>query len=117
MDRLFRQSGLMRDKWDAYRGTETYGALTISKAFSGMTSFYTPVRIPSASEDFGMARLAELDPMDAAKYPWNDIGSYGRKDCICQSPCGTLPTVTSTTATKWRCSSRTALLRTKLPRC
>ncbi len=75
MDRLFRKSGLMRDKWDAYRGTDTYGALTISKAISGMTSFYTPIRVPSASEDFGMARLAELDPMNAAKYPWNDIGA------------------------------------------
>lgn len=75
MDRLFRKSGLMRDKWDAYRGTDTYGALTISKAISGMTSFYTPVRVPSASEDFGMARLTELDPMDASKYPWNDIGA------------------------------------------
>ena len=29
MDRLFRQSGLMREKWDRRTGDKTYGALTI----------------------------------------------------------------------------------------
>lgn len=32
MDRLFRQSGLMRPKWDAQRGERTYGELTLTKA-------------------------------------------------------------------------------------
>ena len=32
MDALFRQSGLMRRKWDEKRGAQTYGAMTISKA-------------------------------------------------------------------------------------
>ncbi|WZX99591.1 phage/plasmid primase, P4 family [Bacillus sp. FSL W7-1360] len=32
MDALFRQSGLMRDKWDSARGDSTYGADTIQKA-------------------------------------------------------------------------------------
>ena len=32
MDRLFRQSALMRDKWDSSRGSETYGSITINKA-------------------------------------------------------------------------------------
>ena len=32
MDRLFRQSKLMRDKWNTTRGPTTYGALTIAKA-------------------------------------------------------------------------------------
>ncbi len=30
IDRLFRQSGLMRKKWDEYRGDMTYGQLTIN---------------------------------------------------------------------------------------
>jgi primase-polymerase (primpol)-like protein len=30
VDRLFRQSGLMRPKWDEWRGHQTYGQLTIS---------------------------------------------------------------------------------------
>lgn len=32
IDRLFRQSALMREKWDSRRGDTTYGALTIGKA-------------------------------------------------------------------------------------
>lgn len=32
MDRLFRASALMRDKWDEMRGRETYGEMTIRKA-------------------------------------------------------------------------------------
>ena len=32
IDRLFRQSALMREKWDSRRGNTTYGALTIGKA-------------------------------------------------------------------------------------
>lgn len=35
MDRLFRQSGLMRDKWDERRGHRTYGQMTIEKAILG----------------------------------------------------------------------------------
>lgn len=36
MDRLFRESGLMRDKWDERRGAQTYGQITIDAAI-GMT--------------------------------------------------------------------------------
>ncbi len=32
MDALFRQSGLMRRKWDEKRGVQTYGQMTISKS-------------------------------------------------------------------------------------
>jgi primase-polymerase (primpol)-like protein len=32
IDRLYRQSALMREKWDSRRGNTTYGALTIGKA-------------------------------------------------------------------------------------
>lgn len=32
MDALFRQSGLMRRKWDEKHGSQTYGAMTIAKA-------------------------------------------------------------------------------------
>lgn len=75
IDRLFRQSGLMREKWDELHGADTYGNLTIAKALSGMTDSYKPVVSTTAAEDFGMERLEELDPLDTAKYPWNDIGA------------------------------------------
>ncbi|MDY5271663.1 DUF927 domain-containing protein [Tractidigestivibacter sp.] len=42
MDRIFRHSGLMRDKWDSRRGGTTYGAQTIERAISGATEFYRP---------------------------------------------------------------------------
>lgn len=35
MDRIFRRFGLMRPKWDEYRGDGTYGELTIGKAITG----------------------------------------------------------------------------------
>lgn len=42
MDRLFRQSGLMRDKWDrAARTGETYGAGTIARAIAATSTTYT----------------------------------------------------------------------------
>jgi len=75
MDRLFRQSGLMREKWDSLRGADTYGNISIGKAVVHMTDYYKPVIPRSATEDFGVDRLKELDPMDSSKYPWNDIGA------------------------------------------
>ena len=42
MDRIFRSSGLMRDKWDKKRGDITYGAGTIGKAVASCTNVYEP---------------------------------------------------------------------------
>lgn len=42
MDRLFRQSKLMRLKWDEKRGTTTYGEMTIQKAIDGTRDVYKP---------------------------------------------------------------------------
>lgn len=42
MDRIFRSSGLMREKWDKRRGSMTYGQATIAKAISTCTSVYEP---------------------------------------------------------------------------
>lgn len=40
IDSLFRQSGLMRDKWDERHGEQTYGDLTISRAIEGCLEVY-----------------------------------------------------------------------------
>ena len=72
IDRLFRQSCLMRNKWDEYRGADTYGNMTIAKAVANMTTFYQPIIVPAAATEFGMERLKELDSMDTARYPWTD---------------------------------------------
>ena len=39
MDNLFRQSGLMRDKWEERHGAQTYGEMTISKALSNFRPY------------------------------------------------------------------------------
>lgn len=47
IDRFFRNSGLMREKWDEKRGNQTYGAMTIRRAISGTT---VPHRSSSTGE-------------------------------------------------------------------
>jgi putative DNA primase/helicase len=42
IDRIFRRSQLMRDKWDQKHGSESYGQLTIAKAISKVTKQYEP---------------------------------------------------------------------------
>ena len=42
IDRIFRRSGLMRDKWDEPRGASTYGRETIAKALEKVTGQYEP---------------------------------------------------------------------------
>lgn len=42
MDTMFRQSGLMRDKWDRQQSGTTYGAITIQKAIEHCREIYTP---------------------------------------------------------------------------
>lgn len=64
MDRLFRQSGLMRDeKWDSRRGESTYGAITIAAAIAGCTDVYTPSQIPPARAT--RASIGERPPLPA----------------------------------------------------
>ena len=42
MDRIFRRSKLMREKWDRKLGDSTYGEATINKAISTTIDTYTP---------------------------------------------------------------------------
>lgn len=41
MDRIFRSSALMRDKWDEMRGQDTYGNITLQNAASKIINGYT----------------------------------------------------------------------------
>lgn len=77
-DRLFRKSALYRNKWDEKRGSNTYGDITINRAITSQTSFYSPIRTTSAAEDFNdcLQKLFDLGfPHDQNKYPWTDIGA------------------------------------------
>ncbi|ELY62816.1 hypothetical protein C489_21106 [Natrinema versiforme JCM 10478] len=52
MDRLFRQSGLLRDKWDDvhYADGSTYGEKTIERAIASTSEFYDPDTREDSSE-------------------------------------------------------------------
>ena len=60
MDALFRQSGLMREKWDSRRGGSTYGADTINRAIRACKNVYSPRKNtlqPGDYTDIGQAEV------------------------------------------------------------
>jgi hypothetical protein len=63
IDGLFRQSGLMRDKWDSRRGDTTYGAITVASAISSQRKFYDPER--RTNEHVTLDDQASGDPSEA----------------------------------------------------
>lgn len=73
MDRLFRESGLMREKWDR----EDYRTATLNKAVAITTEFYKPLGISDARTDFSVpgSFLTQTTPENNDQYPWTDIGS------------------------------------------
>ena len=62
LDRLFRQSGLMREKWDQRRGEQTYGARTIAEALTHVRETYSPHEAPTR-------RLSVLSVADPGEWP------------------------------------------------
>lgn len=55
VDSMFRQSRLMRPKWDEMHGTQTYGAMTISKAMNT-----TPIYSPQQDYAYGKEGIADM---------------------------------------------------------
>ena len=52
IDRIFRTSGLMRDKWDRMTGDRTYGQIMIRNAVATNSAVYTPIQDSTAEDDF-----------------------------------------------------------------
>jgi putative DNA primase/helicase len=79
MDRLFQQSGLMRDKWHRVQSGSTYGQITLEKAIANTKETYSPMgKSLSASEDFmadKLMDLSKLEPFKNPRYYSNDIGN------------------------------------------
>ena len=71
MDKLFRQSGLMREKWDRKQSGTTYGAITIQKAIENCKDVYTPrqLQIPKqeTQQTTGFIPIIPLTPQ------WNEL--------------------------------------------
>ena len=93
IDRIFRSSGLMREKWDRRTGDATYGQITIRNAVSTNSTIYLPVRDASTAEDdFSdideeeqhaafrpdlshlTLTLEEMQPHTASRYGHDEIG-------------------------------------------
>ena len=87
MDSLFRQSGLMREKWDRSTAGSTYGKITIENAIAATRDIYDPrayfekkaagFRQPAAidfadtpEESPQGPSLADLHPEDNPRYAW-----------------------------------------------
>lgn len=73
LDRLFRSSGLMRDKWDEKHGAKTYGQMTIDNALAKVSGQWQPKQrgrsITRAADDApdmpgedGLPALGQRDP-------------------------------------------------------
>lgn len=82
MDRLFRESGLMRDKWDRAESGSTHGEKTIGKAIKDCKTVWSPNYRSSAQEvevSSGVERAVEflrsVDAFHNARYSQDDIGS------------------------------------------
>ncbi|MDL2225077.1 phage/plasmid primase, P4 family [Eubacteriales bacterium OttesenSCG-928-M02] len=69
MDELFRQSGLMRDKWDRAQSGSTYGAITIQKAIDGCREVYDPRGYTGATA------IEDFSTLDPSNYQHTDIGA------------------------------------------
>lgn len=82
VDRLFRQSGLMREKWDRKQSGTTYGAITVQNAIQTCHGGYDPSAYfrQRAEQNFvqtvtGPLSLVDFTPEDNPRYGWNDIGN------------------------------------------
>ena len=82
IDRLFRASGLMRDKWDRRQSGSTYGALTIQNAVNSTGTGYDPqahfrrkAEKITVKTTTGKIKLADLHPDKNDRYEWSDIGN------------------------------------------
>ena len=69
IDRIFRSSGLFREKWDRQTGDTTYGQITIRNVVSTNSTVYTPIKdAATADEDF--------DVLDGPDDPDNSTEEY-----------------------------------------
>jgi putative DNA primase/helicase len=74
MDRMFRGSGLFREKWLREQSGTTYGALTIQKAILDCRNVYTP---GASGESYALRIGAEsdADTAPAKRYTFDDMGN------------------------------------------
>ena len=83
IDRLFRQSGLMREKWDRPQSGTTWGALQIQKAIADCRNSYQPGHKPTAAQDFGKASSDPWEnPVPFDEYPAGPFTENALPPCL-----------------------------------
>jgi len=80
IDALFRQSGLMRDKWNRKQSGTTYGAITAGKAAADCRAVYDPVfgdplqdyarELPPPPQPVPELELVSLDQVEEKEPEW-----------------------------------------------
>lgn len=81
MDRIFKSSGLMRDKWNKKRGAQTYGEITIGRAIANCTDVYEPKKY-SDDKDLALAIFGDgkvgVTEESKKRYDMTDTGNAHR---------------------------------------
>lgn len=80
VDRLFRQSGLAREKWDRPTGATTYGAMTVEKALRDCKEYYDPIlykqrKAAKELKESNLPALPNFTYEDMQKYKADGIGT------------------------------------------
>lgn len=78
MDDIFRQSGLMRDKWDRKQSGSTYGKLMLKKAVENCQEVYNPQKNDSYSLSVGSNPQTEI-----RMHTLDDTGNSQRMYDLC----------------------------------
>ena len=79
MDRIFRSSALMRDKWDEKRGERTYGEITISSAVNMMRTGYVKTAPIENGPKFNIKDPNKIK-QNGVEYTVNDEGEVISND-------------------------------------
>ena len=75
MDRIYRSSNLMREKWDRKQCGSTYGAITISRAVENCQSYYQP-----QEQDDYYITIKNPTPAPTPKLPMHTLDDTGNAE-------------------------------------
>ncbi|NLA52905.1 MAG: DNA primase, partial [Clostridiales bacterium] len=75
MDSLFRQSGLMRPKWDEKRGAKAYGSITVEAAIKNCSAVYEK---PPKYQVFIGTAPSQQEKKPYKRYTFSDTGNAQR---------------------------------------
>jgi hypothetical protein len=87
IDRLFRQSGLLRPKWDEPRPGGTYGSQTIRRAIANVDQAVTPSTPPPRRGGVSpvLINMEDVAP-EAVEWIWQGRIAVGKTTMLCGDP-------------------------------